>query len=314
MTDEYDIAVIGDGPAGAAAAIIGARAGLRILLVGRLRASDGEAIDESVHPGCLVLLRRLGVTQLPSLGAFPGITVGGVFQPFGADEAGPWLGAHLDRRALDMSLRAQAEAVGAVARSGIFEVERADGGFRLMLGAEPVASARRLIDATGRSSWLRRRFNLRARRLSVPLLAWRGRGRSDQPEGAPATFDYTPQGWRWRASLRGGVATWTEVRRAEARRATPAPAGRPTSVTWRLTRPAAGPGWCLAGDAAGALDPASGAGIHFALESGARAVLTSIACLRRTATGSVCEALYDDWIVTETERRARVLKSLYLNI
>ncbi|MEJ8640428.1 FAD-dependent monooxygenase [Streptomyces sp. MS1.HAVA.3] len=118
-----DVLIAGAGPAGCAAAIVCASAGLRTVLAERL-AGPVARPGEALHPGAETVLARL----LPggfadAVGArHEGITVGwGTeprFEPFGRDGNGPWRGFQVDRRRLDALLLDRARAAGAEVRLG----------------------------------------------------------------------------------------------------------------------------------------------------------------------------------------------------
>src|SRR5262245_20642366 len=117
--NEADVVVLGAGPAGSAAAITAAAAGLRVLVVEREqfpRAAPGE----SLHPGVQPLLRQLGVEEEVLAERFPRhpghvLRWGGAerFEPFGADADGPWLGFQAWRPTFDRILLDRARALGA---------------------------------------------------------------------------------------------------------------------------------------------------------------------------------------------------------
>ena len=56
-----DVLVIGAGPAGAIAALTAARGGARVTLVDRERFPRDKLCGDTVNPGALAILRRLGV-------------------------------------------------------------------------------------------------------------------------------------------------------------------------------------------------------------------------------------------------------------
>ena len=110
IENRVDVVIVGGGPAGCAAAICCAQAGHTVALL------DAEPFPrhrpgESIHPGVLTVLRKLGVDRNVADAGFlryPGHTVawGGRphFQPFGSDEAGPWLGIQVIREEFDAIL------------------------------------------------------------------------------------------------------------------------------------------------------------------------------------------------------------------
>ena len=159
-----DIAVVGGGPAGAAAAIACAQQGLQVLLLEREPAGHARPGD-TLHPGIAPLLRQLGAES--ALAHACGARHAGVwsewggprhFTPFGADADGPWLGYQVDRALFDECLLAHAQAQGVVClreRSALAPIRQAGAVCGLETDAGPI-SARVVIDASGRSRWLGR--------------------------------------------------------------------------------------------------------------------------------------------------------------
>src|SRR5262245_45205832 len=56
-----DVLIVGAGPAGAVAAIVLARAGARVRLLDRAAFPRDKLCGDTINPGTLVLLRRLGL-------------------------------------------------------------------------------------------------------------------------------------------------------------------------------------------------------------------------------------------------------------
>ena len=231
--DVIDVAVVGGGPAGSAAAIACARAGLGAVLLERRgtpdeardAAADTEA-EESVGPECAALLRALGAACAAPGAPFAGIATGHRMAVFGGGAARA--GFHLRRGTLDRALRQAAAAAGAELRLGVevLGLESASP-FRLRTTAGPVA-ARYLVDATGRRLWLARRLALGRRRLSPPLIAWRDIVTTAQARtGAFARFTPHPDGWTWLAEV--SASRIVRIRLLPARGAHEA-GGRPRST------------------------------------------------------------------------------------
>src|SRR5689334_22676473 len=116
---EADVVVLGAGPAGSAAAITAAAAGLSVVVIERER-FPRPAPGESLHPGVQPLLRQLGVEDEVLAQRFlrhPGhlLRWGGPerFERFGADADGPWLGFQAWRPAFDQILLDRARSLGA---------------------------------------------------------------------------------------------------------------------------------------------------------------------------------------------------------
>ena len=167
---EWDIAVVGAGPAGAAAARRLAQAGCRVVLVER---SDfaGPRVGESFAPGVQPLLRELGVwAQFLALQPLPSH---GTRSLWGGPEIQehshlitPWgCGWHVDRVAFDRMLAKAAHAAGTqlLCRTTFLGCQRAGENWELELQYHNEdGSARQrfrirakmMIDATGRAARL----------------------------------------------------------------------------------------------------------------------------------------------------------------
>lgn len=324
-TAAVDVIVVGAGPAGAAAAILLAGTGLRVILCERnteRRASPAE----SLHPGCETLLERLGVGEefrRAGWPRYPGIRVAGRLDRFGQDEHGPWLGFHIARDRFDDMLEARAVALGVEVRRGVtvrgprLEAGRVTG----VILDEGELAARWVIDATGRQHWSERHLALRRESYSAPLVAWRGEvaGGPVDEEGA-ARFEPHGQGWLWTARLGPEASSWTVLAPlGEPPPALPAPfeqlppllPRRGMDVSWRAMRPLVKPGCILAGDAAAVFDPAAGQGVFFALYSGLTAGEAVLACLARPHLEPLYLATYDDWAMRQVEYKVRGLRELY---
>ncbi len=310
MNVNIDVVVAGGGPAGAAAALVLARLGRRVLL------ADGDVggdfrVGESVPPAIRALLRDLGV--LDRFLADGHLTCPGNVSVWGGDEPvatdflfdpnGP--GWHLDRARFDASLREAARDAGTeVAPARLVGAVRDDAGWRVNLagrerGGDELRTAW-LIDATGRQGTVARKAGA-ARRRHDALVAFYARFRSHAGtdlDGRTAV-ESEPDGWWYTARLPSGeriVAFLTDADLVD-RAALLSPAGFATRLgasqyvrgllavhghepispphaagahTTRLD-PVGGPGWAAVGDAAISFDPLSSQGILTALFTGLRA-------------------------------------------
>jgi flavin-dependent dehydrogenase len=309
-----DVVIVGGGPAGAAAAVACARAGLSTVLLERTVASPAteDEPEESLGPDSVAQLGALGIDCANASWPYIGIVTGSHVTLFAGRSPAP--GRHVRRSWLDDALRSAAVRAGAECRRGVeaagieLEASRV-----VLLTSDGPLPARYVIDATGRRCWLARRLKLARQRRSPSLIAWR---RVVTPAGPPASlarFSPTPGGWSFVAPISADRVVLTELR--SARRSIdcgPLPAGvTPTAATWHVVRHLAGPGWCIAGDAAAAIDPAAGVGISFALRSGLAAAGAAKACLGDRMVASVVAARYDDALLSEFTMVADGLATRY---
>ncbi len=110
----HDVVIAGAGPAGAIAATVLARAGVRVLVLDRARFPRDKLCGDTLNPGALANLARLGLSSVAA-GGLPldGMIVTG---PTGVRVVGRY-GAHqgisISRRRLDMALVVAASDAGA---------------------------------------------------------------------------------------------------------------------------------------------------------------------------------------------------------
>ena len=319
-----DLLILGGGPAGSAAAITAAMAGLTTILIER-ESLPRRAPGESTHPGVQLLFRQLGV-EFEVLAAGFLRHAGHVvrtdgkeqYLPFGADESGTWLGFQLWRPLFDAILLARSMAVGV----SVIQPVRATG---LLLDNGEIVGvetpqgpirARFIIDATGRRRTITRWLNLDWNRHGPIRRAWYGYAIGNCPSRAEIPALATDDaGWTWVACVRPGTFAWTRLNFDTSRPghnwlpselATLKPLG-PTigaDVSWEVVQQPAGAGYFLVGDAAAVLDPAAGHGILKALMSGILASHLVAMVVRGAIPETVAAASYSNW-VHEWFRRER---------
>ena len=319
----FDVAIIGGGPAGCAAAIRCAQRGLSVVIIDPVP-GQGDRPGETLHPGAGVIFESLGVArQLDAAGI---LRHGGqwiesahnaTFESFGRDAAGPWRGYQIPAAVLDPILLDRAVACGAEVRRALAEkpIVR-NGRVEGITTSSGALRARLVIDASGRRQWLAGALELAREVRSPPLLAFYGYLRDGNVPSAPL-FRVLENGWEWTAPISQGRGAWVRLARADDASLvladTPPLDAEPRAadVTWRLARPAAGPGYFLAGDSAFVLDPASSHGVLKALLSGTNAAVCAADLLHGTAAeASICHA-YDQWIAEMFAHDVEALSSLY---
>ncbi|MGA9581782.1 MAG: tryptophan 7-halogenase, partial [Allosphingosinicella sp.] len=332
-----DVAIVGAGPAGAAAAIALAPAHEVVLLDRQTEPED--RIGETLPGAARRLIEALGAWERFAAAGHSLCNarrgVWGGPEPVELDgfrdPAGP--GWRLDRKRFEADLRTEAAALGArlMAPARVDGVEREGAGWRLDLPGGEVLKARVLIDAGGRSSRLLRSESGRREARDKLICAW-----THLPlEREPAEITYTesvPDGWWYSAPLPDGrrlLAFHTDSDLASAAALTPQalveharkssglaaeiadsgpPAGGPARICAahgsRLAVPA-GAGWLAVGDSALAFDPLSSQGLFNALYTGltgGRAIAARLAG-EESAVPAYASRLDEIWMAYERHRR-----------
>ena len=296
-----DVLVVGAGPAGSIAALVLARAGARVRLIDRARFPRDKLCGDTLNPGSLSILDRLGIGApiRARAAAVTGMLVTGPGAHVAADYPDGLRGASITRRDLDVMLLNAAIESGVRFDCGVTVREprsdergRVDGVRIAANGHDCEIRARVVIAADGRGSRLASRLQLssyarRPRRwafgayfTSVAGMTPRGEmhirpggyiGVAPLPDGLTnvsvvrdeANLPHADQ----QSFVRDAVATDTELsdRFAGATQVSRVNVLGPLAVDARLS---GCPGMLLAGDAAGFVDPMTGDGLRFALRGG----------------------------------------------
>jgi len=151
MTRSVDIAIVGGGPAGAAAAIGLAAAGREVLLVERTEGPHHKVCGEFLSVETCDELARLGV-DARALGSVPIDTLSLRGQGRDRTVALPFRALSLSRYRLDEALLERAAERGARLARGtdVRAVDRLDNGWRLQCSDGAVVECRHLVLATGK--------------------------------------------------------------------------------------------------------------------------------------------------------------------
>lgn len=274
-----DIAIVGAGPAGCAAAISAAQANLRTVLI------EGSIFPrfrpgESLHPAIQPLMAQLGCEEEFLAADFPrfaGIHVRWRseprFQEFGRDEDGRWLGFQAWRATFDQILLNRARQLGV-------EIVQPSRALRPLLSEHRIVgietsvgtiASKFVIDAAGGRHWLSRALGNPIHEYSPRLVARYGYGETSPHSGELPAIIADESGWTWHAEVGPRRFNWIRLNlRGEFNDPDPGNGSsqRGADVTWRIVTRPAGPGYFTAGDAAAVLDPASSHGVLRAIMSG----------------------------------------------
>ncbi|EID77408.1 MULTISPECIES: NAD(P)/FAD-dependent oxidoreductase [Rhodococcus] len=322
MSSAVDLLIVGAGPAGTAAAISAATAGLRVRVLER-STFPRHRPGETLHPGVGPVLAQLGVAEQVAAAAGARHNEQAVdwrghstVTAFGVDADGPWRGYQVDRAALDELLLDRARVLGVeVCQPERAGAPRIDAGRVVGAGRH---AARFVVDAGGGRGWLRRHLQLPLHVASPPLRAYYGYCQGSV--GPVPCLVGDRDGWTWTAQVASEQVHWTRL----AFPGTPKPdcpppclAARPAigrvrgaDVTWRHVPASAGPGYFLAGDAAAVLDPAAH-GVLRALLSGIAVAHTAVGVHSAQLGEELAARLYRDWLASWFAHDVKRLSDLY---
>lgn len=275
LSDRFDIAVVGAGPAGASAARLLAYTGRRVVLIDPAHRATVRL--EILSPSAMGVVQALQLEQVlfdPAI-ARPcaGIRRTWVsrdqeYDDFLCRPGGQ--GFVVDRGVFDARLRTMALDAGALAINGrLFGARHDRNGFELIVRSAAAIirlSTLLVVDASGRSAAAACRLGAK-RVLNERLTATRElQDRSGEPSQEPVWLDVEGCSGLWSFSTVGpdGRRESWSVQRGENRRTIRGDVVNASAAC--LTR-AAGNGWIAIGDAAVAFDPIASQGLANALSS-----------------------------------------------
>jgi len=332
--------VVGAGPAGSIAALVLARAGVDVRLIDRAVFPRHKLCGDTLNPGSLSILDRLGLGDRVRARAVPiqGMVVTGprgarVACDYPADLAGAAIARRdLDSALLDAAIAAGVDFIPAVPVRGALT----EGGSRVTGvragGREQRIAARVVIAADGRRSRLG--FALGLTRFADAPRRWAFGAYFTDVDGLTSRGEMhvRTDGYTGIARLGGGVTNVCVVREiragaghlapdqviaraltgdpelrerfARARQISNVASLGPLAVE---ARAAGCPGLLLAGDAAGFVDPMTGDGLRFALRGGE---LAAEAALFELHTGMPAHRRLDEARQREFSGKWRVNRAL----
>jgi flavin-dependent dehydrogenase len=317
MKTNYDIVVIGGGPAGATAAALTAAANLRVLLLER-EPEPIFRIGESLMPATYGTFKRIGMLDKLRQTAFPKkysvqffSRNGKASAPFyffennDHESSQTWqvLRSQFDQMMLDNAAEKGADVMrGARVVDVLFKGDRAEGVvMQNEDGEKQVIECRVVVDASGQSAFISRKLKLSFPDVNLKKAAifthFRGVARAEGIDEGATLVLHTETGatWFWYIPLPDDVVSigvvgniesllqnrpesHQEIFDSELQQCQPLlermtharqlfPVKTIKEFSYRSSK-IAGPGWVLAGDAFGFLDPIYSSGVFLALKSG----------------------------------------------
>ncbi|HEY2747511.1 MAG TPA: geranylgeranyl reductase family protein [Polyangia bacterium] len=318
---EHDVIVVGGGPAGATAALVAARKGLRVVLFDRARFPRDKVCGDAITPLGVAMLRELRL--LDDVRAIADETLDHIAIAVGGEARTSRLETPLlvvNRRALDALLITRAGAFADV-RQGwhVDDIVREGDAIAGVTGTTPdgrrfCARARVVIGADGATSIVARRAAVADPVGPAPLVATRAYFRGVALDRRAAEFHFVPAlagGYLWifpagadrcnvglcarpdvMASSGRGLRQWRDQLLGSAafaprfREASLLSAFEGWPIPTGMPRPLAGAGFVLVGDAAGLADALWGDGIDTAFVSGVLAGAHVAAACRASDAGA----------------------------
>ena len=331
MMNQYDVVVVGAGPAGCATAIACAQRGMHVALLER-DSFPRHRPGETLHPAIEPLLGQLGMQHelsklscLRHSGHWVHWDAAPRFVAFGGDAAGPWRGFQIERAVLDARLMNRARALGVqiiqpcASPTIIHQGNRVVG---VSVGPERFLTAC-VVDASGGHRWLSRLWPIQWQAYSPRLIARYGYYPSEfeRVHDTPRLIAVN-DGWQWIARVDAHHLHWTTLNfDANSRpiaaapdtlkHLTPVGPVRGADVSWRMAKAPMGPGYILVGDAAAIADPASSHGVLKALMSGMQAAQAIADCLAWPRGEHVVHQHFNAWLHNQFNADIDALRQFY---
>lgn len=306
--DDFDVIVVGAGPAGSSTAIHLAKHDLQVLLIEQKKFPRSKLCGEFISPECIHHFERLGVAAEMQSSQPAAITETVFYSGSGKRVVVPssWFGGPvalgLSRAEMDDNLLRRARMLGVhvleeTSVAGLIQDDAHVTGVTVKTGnVERECRARIIVDATGRSRAVIRRVRHLDQRANKPkLVAFKVHLEGSRATRSACEIYSYPSGYGGISTIENGLSNLcfiikaTEVIRAHSdparvlqqnvmlnRRAAFTLAGaRPVSEwlgvaleSFGRQSPSPVPGLIAVGDSASFIDPFTGSGMLMALESG----------------------------------------------
>src|SRR5436305_5514463 len=304
--ENFDVAVVGGGPAGSVCAAFCAAAGLQTLLIEREKFPREKVCGDCLNPECWPILRRLGIDQqvresphgtLASV-AFIGLRDRciAIDLPQGEDAE-----IAIKRSVFDALLLDRARQLGVEIRetSTLTSLEKTHGGWKLTIAEPSACRGQVLVAADGRNSTVGRLCGLLPH-IGKERVALQAHISLPRDFGNKVILQLLPGGYSGQAPVSESELNLCLVGKAKSIRTLQTWATErfalSTGQQWRtitpLTRAAVSPAHrnlLFVGDAARVVEPFTGEGIFYALRSGERAATAASKFVQENSTGAAVE-------------------------
>lgn len=327
-SNDYDVIILGAGPAGLSAAVTLQTSGLRTVVIDRIsKATQKIFTVESIHPGVIRQLEYLDLAEgigCSFKGRYNRISNGDHWKSLNPYSDEIWYGYHICKENFIQSICHKAEQKGVyIKKTEHFPKPEWNEslGNMITLGPERIKGTF-LIDATGRKRAGQRDLKNKVIQYSPEYLVMAGVQNSTSEEFTEDETAYFLPGenyWIWIGQLDDQRQCWTAVFRKndwksfrkEKLAVDLETADRWASIPWEFAMQPEIPGVFACGDAVGLLDPASGKGIFNAIESGVMAAKVVRSVLDFPAEEQLIKYTFQQWSEDRFLAMANQLKASY---
>jgi flavin-dependent dehydrogenase len=337
QSPEYDVVIIGSGPAACAAAVNCRSFGFSVLMVVEKSENEKAGLNqpsESIHPGIATLFNHLGATAVldkATVGKYEGIQTGTVINYFKDEFENRLFGHHVNKSLFNEAfLQLASDKKVAVlwneSVTGFIKINEAITGIITKKGRTVISKY--TIDASGKKRVSAKFLNFKEDFHSPPLLAWSGK-----ITGIPlthavlkntlATFIPQTNGWVWLAPEDSGSCTFTCLSKKghqdfqlpdELKNTGQVQKLIKSNLRWRSYKKVAIEGLIICGDAGAILDPAAGQGILNAVYSGIKASEAIARSLQEPEKEMEFLTGYNNWFTEEYAKKIQLLKKYYADL
>jgi len=301
--ENFDVAIVGGGPAGSVCAAFCAAAGLRTVLIEREKFPREKVCGDCLNPECWPILRRLGIDQRvreSSHGTLASVAFIGLRDRCIEIDLSQGEDAEIaiKRSVFDALLLDRAHQLGADVRetSTLTSLQKTSGGWKLTIADASGCRAQVLVAADGRNSTVARLSGLLPH-IGKERVALQTHISLPRNFGNKVVLQLLPGGYSGQAPvsekelnlcLVGRPKSIRELQKWAIERFTLS-----TRQQWRtitpLTRTAVSPAYrnlLFVGDAARVVEPFTGEGIFYGLRSGELAATAATRIVQENSTGA----------------------------